>query len=122
MLDDLDLSNSADEHARRAIQLLLNLVETLAAENRSLREEIQRLQGSWPMNESRASDVLSGILTAEQLAQLDLFDRLQLERVLEICRRSRRLCSAASGCCSAPPRLPARRRAGGRRTAHGRSG
>ena len=44
MLDDLDLSNSADEHARRAIQLLLNLVETLAAENRSLREEIQRLR------------------------------------------------------------------------------
>ena len=44
MLDDLDLSNIADEQARRAIQLLLNLVETLAAENRSLREEIQRLR------------------------------------------------------------------------------
>ena len=28
MLDDLDLSNIADEHARQAIQLLLNLVET----------------------------------------------------------------------------------------------
>src|SRR2546425_1535343 len=44
MLDDLDLSNITDEHARHAIQLLLNLVETLAAENRTLREENQRLR------------------------------------------------------------------------------
>jgi len=44
MLDDLDLSNIADEHARQAIQLLLNLVETLSAENRALREENQRLR------------------------------------------------------------------------------
>src|SRR5437870_11721225 len=44
MLDDLDLSNITDEHARHAIRLLLNLVETLAAENRTLREENQRLR------------------------------------------------------------------------------
>jgi len=44
VLDDLDLSNSTDEHARQAIQLLLNLVETLSAENRALRAEVQRLR------------------------------------------------------------------------------
>jgi hypothetical protein len=44
MLDDLDLSTIVDEHARHAIRLLLNLVETLSAENRALREEVQRLR------------------------------------------------------------------------------
>src|SRR6266704_1497393 len=44
MLDDLDLSIIGDEPARQAIQLLLNLVETLSAENRALREENQRLR------------------------------------------------------------------------------
>jgi hypothetical protein len=44
VLDDLDLSNITDPEARHAIQLLLNLVEQLAAENRSLRDENQRLR------------------------------------------------------------------------------
>jgi hypothetical protein len=44
MLDDLDLTAIPDEQTRRAIQMLLNLVETLSAENRALREENQRLR------------------------------------------------------------------------------
>jgi transcriptional regulatory protein RtcR len=57
-------------------------------------EEVQRLEASWPLHESRATDSLVGILSEDQLAQLDLFDRLQLERVLEVCRRSRSLSEA----------------------------
>jgi hypothetical protein len=44
MLNDLDLSTFPDEGARQAIRELLNLVETLARENRALREENQRLR------------------------------------------------------------------------------
>jgi hypothetical protein len=44
VLDDLDLSTIPDEHARRAIHRLLNLVETLRAENRALQAEVQRLR------------------------------------------------------------------------------
>jgi hypothetical protein len=44
MLDDLDLTAIPDEQTRHAIQMLLNLVETLSAENRALREENQRLR------------------------------------------------------------------------------
>jgi hypothetical protein len=44
MLNELDLSTVPDEGTRRAIRELLNLVETLATENRALRDEVQRLR------------------------------------------------------------------------------
>lgn len=44
MLVDFDLSSIQDPGVRQAIIGLLNLVETLAAENRALREENQRLR------------------------------------------------------------------------------
>ncbi|MBI3979368.1 MAG: hypothetical protein HY331_14390, partial [Chloroflexi bacterium] len=45
MLEDLDLNRIQDEGARQAIVRLLNLVEQLAAENRTLRDENHRLKG-----------------------------------------------------------------------------
>jgi hypothetical protein len=44
MLNDLDLASIPDEGARQAIRELLNLVETLVAENRTLREQNQQLR------------------------------------------------------------------------------
>jgi transposase IS66 family protein len=44
MLNDLDLTTIPDEGTRRTIRELLNLVETLATENRALRDEVQRLR------------------------------------------------------------------------------
>jgi len=44
VVPDLDLSAIPDEGIRRAIQALLNLVETLSTENRVLRDEVQRLR------------------------------------------------------------------------------
>src|SRR5947199_9744983 len=43
-LATIDLEAIADAGARTAIRGLLNLVEQLAAENRALREEVQRLR------------------------------------------------------------------------------
>src|SRR6185295_14642120 len=59
------------------------------------REEMERLKGLWHADVSPASDSnLAEVLTEEQLDQLDLFDRLQLEQVLEVCRKSRSLSDA----------------------------
>ena len=44
MLDTLDLNSIQDEHARQCILLLLNLVDELTQENRTQREELQRLR------------------------------------------------------------------------------
>jgi hypothetical protein len=44
MLNDLDLTTIPDEGTRQAMRELLNLVETLATENRTLRDEVQRLR------------------------------------------------------------------------------
>jgi transcriptional regulatory protein RtcR len=58
-------------------------------------EEIQRLKDTWSAEEPSAPDnVLAEVLTPDQLDQLDLFDRLQLGRVIEICRRSRSMSEA----------------------------
>jgi transcriptional regulatory protein RtcR len=59
-----------------------------------VREEIARLQASWPLHNSSGTDPLSGLLSPDHLSQLDLFDRLQLERVLDVCRHSRSLSDA----------------------------
>ena len=58
-------------------------------------EEIQRLRDFWSGSRPQSSEnSLEGLLSPDQLEQLDLFDRLQLERVLEVCRQSRSLSDA----------------------------
>ena len=60
-----------------------------------VREEIQRLKDSWSVEEFPTSNsVLADVLSGEELERLDLFDRLQLERVIEVCRRSRSMSEA----------------------------
>ncbi|HET9943032.1 MAG TPA: RNA repair transcriptional activator RtcR [Terriglobia bacterium] len=59
-------------------------------------EEIQRLQNFWAGDKpQRATEsVLESVLSPGELERTDLFDRLQLERVLEVCRESRSLSEA----------------------------
>jgi transcriptional regulatory protein RtcR len=58
-------------------------------------EEIQRLKDSWSVElPDAANSVLAELLTADQLDRLDLFDRLQLERVIDLCRESRSMSEA----------------------------
>ncbi|MGM9424707.1 RNA repair transcriptional activator RtcR [Hydrogenophaga sp. MI9] len=62
--------------------------------------ELQRLRWLWQMNQAdgnpAASETvdLSGVMSAEALDQLDLFDRLQLSAVVQVCRASRTLSEA----------------------------
>ena len=55
-------------------------------------EEITRLTHSW--HGSSPIDRLSELIDAEQLNEIDLFDRTQLNYVLEVCQRSRSLSEA----------------------------
>ena len=56
-----------------------------------VQEEIERLRAAWrPV----ADEGLAGVLSPQQIAALDLFDRLQLQAVLEVCRRSGSLADA----------------------------
>lgn len=58
-------------------------------------EEIARLQASWNSLETAGEEEsLSEFLSAEQLANLDLFDRAQIARVIAVCRSSRSLSDA----------------------------
>lgn len=57
-----------------------------------VREEIQRLEVSW--NRTEREDGLSRLLSPDCLSAMDLFDRLQLSAVVEVCRRSRSLSQA----------------------------
>lgn len=50
-----------------------------------VQEEIERLRAAW---QPVSDEGLKGVLSAQQIEALDLFDRLQLQSVLEVCRRS----------------------------------
>ncbi|MGZ8227617.1 MAG: RNA repair transcriptional activator RtcR [Methylococcaceae bacterium] len=59
-------------------------------------EEISRLQYAWSgfAQQPPVDDGLASVLSAQALAELDLFDRLQLAQVIRICRDSRSLAEA----------------------------
>ncbi|HEX4997145.1 MAG TPA: RNA repair transcriptional activator RtcR [Terriglobia bacterium] len=60
-----------------------------------VREEIQRLSDSWSdATSSSQVGALARLLPAEDIERIDVFDRMQLERVVEICRKSRSLSEA----------------------------
>jgi transcriptional regulatory protein RtcR len=55
-------------------------------------EEIERLRNAWAKLEaSDVEDNLAELLGKERLEDFDLFDRVQLARVIQICRDSRSL-------------------------------
>lgn len=55
--------------------------------------EVARLQSLWS-GEGASRDDLAALLTGEQLAMLDPFDRVQLAYVVDVCRQSRNLSEA----------------------------
>ena len=62
-------------------------------------EEISRLTHSW--HGASAPDRLAGLLDEEQLAEIDVFDRTQLNHVVDVCSRSRSLSEAGRALFSA---------------------
>lgn len=57
-------------------------------------KEIERLRRLWSGQADNAADILSEILSDERIAELDLFDRVQLAETIRICRASRSLSEA----------------------------
>ena len=59
-------------------------------------EEIERLKATWAaLEEQEESDeVLSQVLSSKVLDEIDLFDRIQLAHVIQVCRDSRSLSEA----------------------------
>jgi transcriptional regulatory protein RtcR len=59
-------------------------------------EEINRLTNAWSgfSKTDSKDDGLSDVLSASALAELDLFDRLQLAQVVKVCQNSRSLAQA----------------------------
>ena len=86
----------------RDLNAAVTRMATLAAGGRVgielVEEEIKRLTESWREEDgtdAREDDgTLAEMLGAERLAKLDLFDRMQLESVLAVCRESRSLSEA----------------------------
>jgi transcriptional regulatory protein RtcR len=58
-------------------------------------EEIQRLRELWaePL-ENSGEDLLESLLDSEKLEAIDLFDRMQLNAVIKVCRESASLSEA----------------------------
>jgi transcriptional regulatory protein RtcR len=60
-----------------------------------VREEVERLGSAWTkLGASDTEDSLVDLLGKERLEILDLFDRVQLARVVQVCRDSRSLSDA----------------------------
>ena len=57
-------------------------------------KEIERLKRLWSGQVDEAVDILSEILDANRIAELDLFDRVQLAEAARVCRSSRSLSEA----------------------------
>jgi transcriptional regulatory protein RtcR len=56
--------------------------------------EIARLRALWHDSDAAGSTVLEELLTGEEINAIDLFDRVQLESVVTLCRRSKSLADA----------------------------
>lgn len=84
----------------RDLNAAITRMATLAPRGRirseDVAEEISRLRESWwrPAAESPADTVLSRVMTAEALNEIDPFDRVQLAHVAEVCRKSKSLSDA----------------------------
>jgi len=81
----------------RDLNASVNRMATLAPGARITREtveeEIRQLQSSWQVT-AAGGDLLSAVLSRKQVEELDLFDRVQLEEVVRVCRGSKSLSEA----------------------------
>lgn len=100
----LRYANSADALWRANFRDLNSSITRMAtlAEGGRITEtivegEIARLQQAWNGFQNHLNvqqDALAGLLSHEQINELDLFDRLQLSEVIKVCRSSRSLAEA----------------------------
>lgn len=86
--------NFRDLNAAVARMATLSLGGRVSVE--AVQEEMERLMHSWedPQAPAAAEGLLLEVLSPERAADIDLFDRAQLNHVLEVCARSRSLSEA----------------------------
>jgi transcriptional regulatory protein RtcR len=88
-------SESAWSANFRDLGAAVTRMATLAAHGRiavqDVDDEIARLTASWRRTRAPVADPLEGVLSAAQLDELDLFDRVQLAEVVRVCRVSESL-------------------------------
>ncbi|WP_394373973.1 hypothetical protein [Acinetobacter gerneri] len=74
---------------------MATLTEGLYIGLKEVDAEILRLKNIWAQDHSeKKNSNLDEILSEEQLAKLDEFDRIQLEGVIQICRQSKSMADA----------------------------
>jgi len=59
-----------------------------------VQEEIARLSASWARPAEEQVGILSRLLSEKSLEEIDLFDRVQLARVVQVCREARSMSDA----------------------------
>jgi transcriptional regulatory protein RtcR len=74
-----------------SITRMATLAEGGRINKKDVENEILRLRNSWG---ARPADDLDNLLPADQLEKLDLFDRLQIAAVIQVCRLSKNLSDA----------------------------
>ena len=78
-----------------AVVRMSTLAEGGRISEATVREEIDRATATWSaLDKEKANEVLPQLLTQAQIEKLDLFDRMQLSQVIEVCRKSKSLSDA----------------------------
>ena len=77
-----------------SILRLATLADSGRIDDGLVNQEIERLRRLWGQSTESHETTLSSLLTEQQLAEMDLFDRLQLESVLKVCRECANLSEA----------------------------
>lgn len=79
-----------------AVYRMATLAEGTRIDTELVEEEVGRLGASWRSSNQgpQPKTVLEEVLSSEQRSELDLFDRVQLDHVLGICRQSQSLSEA----------------------------
>jgi transcriptional regulatory protein RtcR len=77
-----------------SVMRMATLAEGGRISNNVVDLEIERLRAQWHRTVTGGQPALEKLLSSEQLVQLDLFDRLQLESVIRVCGESHSLSEA----------------------------
>jgi transcriptional regulatory protein RtcR len=77
-----------------SVMRMATLAEGGRITNAIVDAEMARLRASWQPQTVAQTPALEQLVQAEKLEQLDLFDRLQLESVIQVCRQSANLSDA----------------------------
>jgi transcriptional regulatory protein RtcR len=81
-----------------AVMRMATLAPGGRIDTRTVDDEVARLRATWTRERRGAGgsggDVATVLLGAERVAQLDRFERVQLEEVLRVCRRAASLSAA----------------------------